>query len=165
MSTTMLSRRRRRSSGGFSLIELLIAISIILIILSIAVPKMNTVQMNAHEMAALRQIQTIQNGQTQYQSQFGRFATSLTELGPPASGAAGPAASNIIPENLSKGTNSGYNFVMQGGPSGYIINANPVTYNSSGRRSFFSDESYVIRENWGPEPATVQSKEIGSVSK
>jgi hypothetical protein len=33
-------------------------------------------------------------------------------------------------------------------------------YNSTGRRSFFSDQTMVIRENWGPEPATANSKEI-----
>jgi hypothetical protein len=41
-----------------------------------------------------------------------------------------------------------------------LINANPVAYGSSGSRSFYSDQSMVIRENYGPEPATVNSKEL-----
>jgi hypothetical protein len=41
-----------------------------------------------------------------------------------------------------------------------VINANPIAYGSSGSRSFFSDQSMVIRENYGPEPATVNSKEL-----
>jgi hypothetical protein len=51
---------------------------------------------------------------------------------------------------------------MQGTPGGYTLTVVPETYNSSGRRSFFSDQSMVIRENWGPEPATVSSKEVGN---
>ena len=85
-----MSNRRRRSRG-FSLIELLIVIAIILIIITIAVPKYNRTQMYMRETAAVAAIQTIHKMQVQYQSQYGRYATSLTELGPPASGAPTPA--------------------------------------------------------------------------
>ena len=79
----MNQNRKRR---GFSLIELMIVIAIILIIATIALPKLNRAKMYAHETAAIKTMQTIHTAQTQYQSQFGRFATSLTELGPPQSG-------------------------------------------------------------------------------
>ena len=49
---------------------------------------------------------------------------------------------------------------MVGGPNGFTVNANPVTLGSTGRRTFFSDQSLVIHENWGAEPATVNSPEI-----
>ncbi|MGE5487087.1 MAG: prepilin-type N-terminal cleavage/methylation domain-containing protein [bacterium] len=153
----MGSRIRRK---GFTLIELLIVVAIILIIAAIAVPKVNTARMHAQEMAAIEQIRTIHAGQTMYMSQFGRFATKLEELGPPASGAAGPAAADLIPEDLAKGTKTGYNFVLQGGPDGYTVIATPQVYNSTGRRTFFSDQTLVIRENYGQEPATVNSPEI-----
>lgn len=153
----MQAKRNRR---GFSLIELLIVIAIILIIAAIAVPKMNNARMNAQEMAAIRQITTIHQAMTQYYSQFGRYAVSLQEIGPPASGQPGPSGADLIPSNLALGTNTGYNFIVQGSPAGYSVNANPVTYNSTGRRSFFSDQTLVVRENWGPEPATAASKEI-----
>src|SRR6266700_2996559 len=81
-------QRPVRSRRGFSLIELLIVVAIILIIAAVAIPKMNTQLMQAREMAAIREIGTIHQGQTQYYSQFGHFAQSLAELGPPASGAA-----------------------------------------------------------------------------
>ena len=74
-----MSNRRRR---GFSLIELLIVISIILIIAAIAVPKMNNQLMASHEMAAIRQVTTIHQAETQYYSQFGKYAETLVELGP-----------------------------------------------------------------------------------
>ncbi|MEJ7607076.1 MAG: prepilin-type N-terminal cleavage/methylation domain-containing protein [Bryobacteraceae bacterium] len=84
----MDNSRTRRS--GFSLIELLIVVAIILILAAIAVPKLNQNRMQAQETAAIRQIGTIHTVQTQYYSQFGRYATTLAELGPPASGQAGP---------------------------------------------------------------------------
>lgn len=151
---------RTRRQAGFSLIELLIVIAIILIIAAIAAPKLDKMRMHSQETAAIQQIKTIQTAQTQYYSQFGRYATALPELGPPASGEAGPAAADLIPGDLALGTKTGYQFTMQGGPAGYGINANPTTYNSTGRRTFFSDQTLVIRENWGQEPASATSKEI-----
>ena len=88
-----LNNRRRR---GFSLIELLIVIAIILIIITVAVPKFQRAQMFARDMGAQKAIQTIHQMEVQYQSQYGRYANSLAELGPPASGAASPAAADLI---------------------------------------------------------------------
>jgi type IV pilus assembly protein PilA len=112
------------------------------------------------ETAAIKAIQTIHQMEVQFQSQYGRYAASLTELGPPASGAPNPSAADLIGNDLAGGEKQGYKFTLTGNPGGYLINANPVAYGSSGSRSFFSDQSMVIRENYGPEPATVNSKEL-----
>jgi prepilin-type N-terminal cleavage/methylation domain-containing protein len=151
---------RRRRSLGFSLIEIMIVVAIILVIASIAIPKINQQRMAAHEMAGIRTLTTIHTAQTQYFSQFGRYATTLQELGPPTSGQAGPSAADLIPGELALGSKSGYNFTVIGGPGGYTISAVPVAFNNTGRRTFFSDQTLVIRENWGQEPANAQSKEI-----
>ncbi len=152
--------RNKRRMRGFSLIELLIVIAIILIIAAIAMPKLNRARMYSQEMAAIRTITTIHTAQAQYFSQFGRFATTLAELGPPTSGNPTIAAADLIPGDLALGEKSGYRFTLQPTPTGYAVNANPGTYNTTGSRTFFSDQSLVIRENYGQEPATAQSKEI-----
>jgi len=163
----MFNFKQRRSferRRGFSLIELLIVIAIILIIITIAVPKYNRTQMYMRETAAIKAIQTIHTVQVQYQSQFGRFATSLTELGPPASGASGatgPSAADLIGNDLAGGIKQGYKFSVTALPGGYTVNATPEVYGTSGSRSFYSDQTMVVRENYGPEPATASSKEMG----
>lgn len=152
--------KKNRRQFGFSLIELLIVIAIILIILSIALPKLNRTRMYSQEMAAIRTITTIHTAQAQYFSQYGRFAAALTELGPPTSGQPSPTGADLVSGDLSQGEKSGYKFTMQGGPGGYTINANPVAYNTTGSRTFFSDQTLVIRQNYGQEPASAQSGEI-----
>ena len=154
----IMDRRTRRP--GFSLVELLIVIAIILIILAMALPKLTSARMHSQEMAAIAQMRTIHTAQTQYFSQFGRYATSLVELGPPTSGQAGPNGADLIPGDLAVGIKTGYTFTMQGTPQGYSINAIPTTFGTTGRRTFFSDQNMVIRENWGGEPANASSKEI-----
>jgi type IV pilus assembly protein PilA len=155
----MWNTRRNR---GFSLIELLIVIAIILIIVTVALPKLNNATRFAHEAAAIKAIQTIHTVQVQYNSQYGRFAASLTELGPPASGAATASAADLIDSGLAQGEKSGYKFTLTPTQGGYIINASPMTYGGTGSRTFYSDQSMVIRQNYGPEPATASSKELPS---
>jgi len=151
---------KRTSRRGFSLVELLIVIAIILIIAAIAVPKLNKARMQAQEMAAIRHIVAIHQAQTQYYSQFGKFAQSMAELGPASGGTPGPSAADLLPSDLSSGEKGGYKFVVQLSQTGYSVNANPVAYNNTGSRTFFSDQTLVIRQNFSAEPATANSPEI-----
>jgi type IV pilus assembly protein PilA len=152
--------RCRVGRRGFSLIELLIVIAIILIILAIAVPKLGSARMNASETVVIREIQTIHQAETQYMSQFGKYATTLAELGPPASGGPGPQAADLIPNSLASGEKDGYVFTLTATPSGYTVNANPKVYNSTGRRTFYSDQGMQIHQNWSQEPANATSPEL-----
>ena len=156
----MQQLRKRRSARGFSLIELLIVIAIILIILAIAVPKLGSARMNANEMAVIRELQTINTMQVQYMSQFQRFATTLAELGPPTSGGPGPQAADLIPSALAVGDKDGYIFTMTATPSGYTLNANPKVFNTSGRRTFYTDQNGLIHQNWSAEAANASSPEF-----
>ena len=155
----MLNRRARR---GFSLIELLIVIAIILIIITIAVPKLGNAKRFAQETAAIQAMKTIHTAQVQYSSQYGRFATTLIELGPPASGSTSAASADIIQSDLASGEKQGYKFTMTANGGGYQITAVPDTFGVTGSRTFYSDQTMVIRENDGPEPATGNSKELGA---
>jgi type IV pilus assembly protein PilA len=157
MSGMRTTRQRRR---GFTLIELLIVISIILVILAIAVPKMNKQMQGAREMAVIREIGSIHQAETQYYSQFGKYAASLSQLGPPISGADGPEGANIIPKVLADGKKNGFTYALTATPSGYAITAVPDSFGNTGSRTFYSDQTLVIRNNWGQEPATPASPEI-----
>jgi len=116
--------------------------------------------MNANEMAVIRELQTINTMQVQYMSQFQRFATTLAELGPPTSGGPGPQAADLIPNALAVGDKDGYVFTMTATPSGYTLNANPKVFNTSGRRTFFTDQNGLIHQNWSAEAANASSPEF-----
>lgn len=156
ISMNRFQKRRR----GFSLMELLIVVAILMIIGAIAIPRINIALMNAKEMAATREMHNLITAQTQYMSQFSRYATSLQELGPPTSGQPNPSGADLITADMAKGVKNGYRFNMQGSPQGFFIQATPVGFGSTGRRTFYTDQTGVIRQNWGQEPATPASEEL-----
>ena len=86
----------------------------------------------AHETAALKALQTLNTAQVQYNSQFGRYARSLTELGPSASG--------LIPPDLAAGERQGYKFNLMGTPESYSIQAVPTVFGSTGTRTFYTGQ-------------------------
>lgn len=153
-------KKRRSGVRGFSLIELLIVIAIILVILAVAVPKLGSAKMNANEMVVIREVQTIHQAETQYMSQFGTYAVTLAQLGPPTSGGPGPQAADLIPGSLASGEKDGYVFTLTATPQGYTVNANPKVYNSTGRRTFYSDQTMTIHQNWTAEAANASSPEL-----
>ena len=154
----MLPQINRRR--GFSLIELLIVISIILIIITVAVPKFQKAQMGARELGAIKAIQTLHQAQVQYQSQFGRYACTLKETGPSVSGPASPSAADLIGDDLSSGEISGYRFTLTCSAGGYHITAAPVVFGASGNRTFYSDQTMVIHQNFSTELPTAASPEM-----
>jgi type IV pilus assembly protein PilA len=116
--------------------------------------------MSSNETAAIYAIRTLHSTQVQYFSQFGRYALSLKELGPSGSGAPGPAAAGLIDDELASGAKSGYRFTMVGNATGYVIHADPESYGNTGSRTFYSDQTMTIRQNYGREPATINSPEL-----
>ena len=154
-------RRQRHRKNGFSLVELLIVIAIIAAILAIAIPTLITTFTNTSETVVMREMQTIHQAQLQYLSQFGEYAASLEELGPPAKGVvAGPRAAKLIPASLASGEKNGYVFTLAKAPSGFTAHANPKVFGRDGRRTFYIDQDGVVHQNWGAEPATAESPEV-----
>ena len=161
MSIDHAGDRIRRRKRGFSLIELLIVIAIILIILAVALPKLTNSRRYAQEMAAEKAITTIHTAQTQYYSQYGQYATSLIQLGPPASGSPGPNGAELIDRDLASGDKGNFKFVLQPSPTGYTVNAVPTIFGTSGNHTFFSDQNMTIHVHNGQEPATANDPALG----
>jgi len=140
-----------RKQKGFSLIELLIVVAIILIIAAIAIPNLLRARMAANESSAVASIRTINTGMVTYNSTYPTvgFATALVDLGGVAPCVPQPTTACLIDSVLSAGTKSGYNFAATGagGPPAvqYYATAIPITLNQTGIRSFCSFEDAVVR--------------------
>jgi prepilin-type N-terminal cleavage/methylation domain-containing protein len=157
-----------RESSGFSLIELLIVVAIILVIAAIAIPNFMRSRIAANESASVQNMRNITTGNVIYSSTYGiGYATTLAALGPPA-GNTLPSSTNaaLIDEILALGTKSGYTYLYTPGPSvngiidSFQLSANPVTPGVTGNRYFFTDDSGVIRQNLSA-PATASDTPIG----
>jgi type IV pilus assembly protein PilA len=142
---------------GFSLIELLIVVTIILIVSAIAIPNLQRSKMAANESSAVASIRTISTAEVTYSSTYSNgYAATLANLGgTPAvcAGGATPANACLIENMLTVApfTKSGYIFAAQGTlliagmNNGFEVNATPVAYQISGVRSFCSDQPGVIQ--------------------
>ncbi|MDE3194814.1 MAG: prepilin-type N-terminal cleavage/methylation domain-containing protein [Acidobacteriota bacterium] len=157
----MLADRKRRLKAGFSLMELLIVIAIILIILAVAVPKLTKARTFAQEMAAQKAINTIHTAETQYYSQYGQYATSLAQLGPPTSGTASVNGAELIDKELAAGEKGNFKFTLSPSPTGYTLTAVPTQFGVSGNHTYYSDQSMGVHQHSGPEPATVNDPLVG----
>jgi prepilin-type N-terminal cleavage/methylation domain-containing protein len=154
-----------RKQKGFSLIELLIVVAIILIIAAIAIPNLLRSRIAANEASAVGSVRSINTAEVTYASTYPDqgFASTLSILGAPSSTTTASSANAILLDNvLSGGTKSGYTFKV-GGNSGtpnqtYNVTAIPITVDQTGKRSFYSDASGVIRYNSaGSTPASTDS--------
>ena len=159
----------RNKQKGFSLIELLIVVAIILIIAAIAIPNLIRSRMAANEASAVASIRTVNTAEVVYSTTYSvptLFSATLADLGDAAGTCAtvAPIATNacLIDNVLATATaapgKSGYHFTYTVG-NGYTIKADADQQGSSGVRGFFADQTLVIRAA-NPGPATVASNPL-----
>ena len=129
---------------GFSLIELLIVVAIILIIAAIAIPNLLRSKMAANEASAVGSLRTLNTSCVAYSTTYGTYPAALANLGPAST--ASSATADLVDSVLSSGSKSGYNFTYSTDAAldSYAITAVPVSANT-GTRQFFTDQSGVIR--------------------
>lgn len=142
---------------GFSLIELLIVVAIILIIAAIAIPNLLRSKIAANESSAVASLRTITTAETTYSSTWGSgYAAVLDNLGglAPCNFAIAAAACIIDPTlSVAPYTKSGYSFAAVGNTpvggvnNGFEANATPTVVDVTGKRAFCSDQTGVLRAN------------------
>jgi type IV pilus assembly protein PilA len=149
---------RHAAEAGFTLMELLIVISIMLILMLIAIPNFAGMKMQANETSAIQSLRAIYQGEIQYQTNYpaNGFACSLGALGgSPSAGAPTPQAAQTLQSDLAGGQKSGYTFSIvnctkvtvnnQDMYTGYEATAVPQAVGKTGHRGFCIDQQGEVK--------------------
>ena len=145
-----------RGGRGFSLIELLVVVAVLLVIAAIAIPNYLRSKLRANEASAVSSLRVITTAETTYSTSYGTGFAPLANLGgsDPCTASANTAC--LIDSALTSGFKSGYAFTTPvPGALGttstpntaYQAHADPQSRGNSGTNSFFVDESGVVRFN------------------
>jgi type IV pilus assembly protein PilA len=157
-----------RRQAGFTLIEILVVVAVLLTLMAIAIPNMLRARSNANEASAVASLRTISTAQATYQQTYSLgFAPTLLALGPGGGGGAPTAAAaDLIDQVLAAGSKTGYIFIYtpldangDGRMDSYTIQANPTVPGQTGNKYFFADHTSVIRFSMAG-PATAASPPI-----
>lgn len=140
-----------RKQKGFSLIELLIVVAIILIVSAIAIPSYLRSRMQANEASAMASVRLINTSAVTYSSTYVSvgFPVNLSDMGGVNPCSATSTSACLLDDMIAQGTKSGYAFTWAGDgqtPSlAYTLGATPLVVGSSGQRMFCTDQAGVIR--------------------
>jgi prepilin-type N-terminal cleavage/methylation domain-containing protein len=141
----------RKCQKGFSLIELLIVVAIILIIAAIAIPNLIRSRMSANEASAVASLRAINTGEVTYNNTYPGTFAMLSSLGPDGATCTTPASANacLIDNLLANATSastakSGYMFNVTATAATYASEAEPANPSSTGTRGFCSDQDMEL---------------------
>jgi prepilin-type N-terminal cleavage/methylation domain-containing protein len=140
---------------GFSLIELLIVVAIILIIAAVAIPNLIRSKMAADEASAVASLRTINTGEVTYNNTYPNTFATLAQLGPGGATCGTPSSTNacLIDNKLASASTSatpksGYYFTITvTNPTGYTTLATPSGAGTTGTRTFCSDQNLDLYYN------------------
>ncbi len=154
------NRRERRHQAGFTLMELLIVMSVILILMAVAIPNYMNMRSQANETAAEEELRTINSAEIQYQTNYpaNGFSCNMAQLGgDPKTGAPSPQAAQLIPADLASGYKSGYVFAVSNCTKVTVNNADvytsfevtavPQSVGKTGHRGFCMDQTGEIKSD------------------
>ena len=154
---TLKQLQHHANDEGFTLIELLIVMSIMLILMTLAMPQAMKMYKQAHETSAVQSVRAIGAAETQYASAYpaNGFANTLAALGGAPGTAPSNAAAQMLDPGLAAGNKSGYVFTVTGTSkvsvnntdqyNGYEVTAVPASIGKSGDRGFCMDENNIIK--------------------
>src|ERR1700719_512397 len=141
----MRNKMIRNKQKGFSLVELLIVVAIILIIAAIAIPNLLRSKMAANEASAVGSLRTINTSAVAFSTTYGNYPTVLKDMGP--STAPTSTAADLIDSVLANSSKSGYTFSYASTTPylSYTLNGGPTNPGVTGQRYFYTDQTGVIR--------------------
>ena len=153
-SYKIMNNPKRFSDRGFSLVELLIVVLIIGIIAQMAIPHLMQSRLAANESSAITTVRGVLNAETLYVTTTGggRYGTMATLV-----------SGMLVDTVVGSSTKDGYTFSISLGPAStsFAIDARPTGYLTSGIRSFYADETAVIRYTTANSAATAGSTPLG----
>jgi type IV pilus assembly protein PilA len=153
MTSKQVERRGARSKrgAGFSLIELLIVVAIILIIAAIAIPNLLRAKIAANESSAASSVRQMATAEISYNSAYPAvgYSSALSSLGGATPCVPSQTGACFLDNVLTSGTKSGYSFAAGafGGPptSTFVVGAAPLSYGVTGQRDFCIVTEGVLR--------------------
>ncbi len=142
-----------RKEKGFSLTEILISVAVISVISAMVVPTFLQSRIVVNEGAAIKVVRDMLSSQMTYASTMGmgRYSPDLRAL----------QEAGLIDGVLEPGPALGYTFSVSGSSSTFTVQARPLVFGSTGTRSFYSDQTGVIRYTTDNTPATSTSPPLG----
>lgn len=156
LQSIRFERSRRRPAGrtqrGYSLLETLVVVSIIMIIAGMAIPNVLQFKMTATEASAVESVRTLNQACSLYRMEHGVYPAAIQDLN--TGGATTSSSTDPVDSALASGLKGGYSFSYKatsvdssGNVQSYSITAEPVSRGATGEKGFYADDSGPIRVN------------------